>query len=308
MTSSYTTEHVGFLTKDGLELPGLLFAPQVQTKKIAIFLHGNGSSSIFYKPTKMNILAKLFSDSGWAFLPFNNRGAHYIKKFRRYPEKKEEVMLGTWMEKITESEWDIQAAVEFAQSRGYEDIILIGESSGANKICVYHAHQPQNPVKGYALVGGGDDTGIWYQMLGEEYVSALESGRHMIARGRGEELTETRVTHHTLSYQSLIDTIDPDGEYNVFPYLEASSPIELSTQPLFHAFSQLDKPTLALYGELDTFCVVKPHQAVEILREFSAHPQLLTGKVVPQADHSFEGKEHEEAQAILEWLRESSLM
>jgi len=40
---------VQFLTPDGLTLPGLLFKAK-NSKEVAIFLHGNGSNSIFIKP------------------------------------------------------------------------------------------------------------------------------------------------------------------------------------------------------------------------------------------------------------------
>ncbi len=250
----------------------------------------------------MKIFAETLSQKGWAFLPFNNRGAHYVKKFRLLPEKTEEVMQGTWMEKIADAQFDIQAAVEYVQSLGFEDIVLIGESSGANKICVYNDKHPANPVKGYALVGGGDDTGLWSKMLGENFTSALESSKTMVARGRGGELTDTRVSHQLLSYQSLLDTIDPDGEYNVFPFLEASGQAALSTKPLFHCFAKITKPTLALYGSLDPFCVVPAEQAVAMLRDHFPKKELFTGVVSEGADHSFEGKEREEAEAILDWI------
>ena len=40
-------KHLEFHTLDGLDLPGLLYEPDQKTDKVAILLHGNGSSSIF---------------------------------------------------------------------------------------------------------------------------------------------------------------------------------------------------------------------------------------------------------------------
>jgi len=42
------TNLIQFSTTDHLLLPGLLYEPKQKTKKAAIFLHGNGSASVFY--------------------------------------------------------------------------------------------------------------------------------------------------------------------------------------------------------------------------------------------------------------------
>ncbi|MDP2692008.1 MAG: hypothetical protein Q8O88_00025 [bacterium] len=65
--------------EDGLTLPGLFYeAPN--SKKAAIFLHGNESSSVFYSDDLREKQANALNSKGISYLLFNNRGAHYIKK------------------------------------------------------------------------------------------------------------------------------------------------------------------------------------------------------------------------------------
>ena len=70
---------IEFATEDGLTLPGLLYDVK-DSKKVAIYLHGNGSSSIFYDESEHRDMPEQLKQKGISFLKFNNRGAHIIKK------------------------------------------------------------------------------------------------------------------------------------------------------------------------------------------------------------------------------------
>src|SRR5664279_4691963 len=66
-------------TSDGLSLPGLLYEAK-RTKKVMIYLHGNGSTSVFYQDNQIPEFVQTLEKAGISLLMFNNRGAHYIKK------------------------------------------------------------------------------------------------------------------------------------------------------------------------------------------------------------------------------------
>ena len=78
-------EFVEIKTKDGLTLPGLLCEPK-RARAAMIYLHGNGSSSIFYdfNTGKQKSLASALNKKKMkiSILYFNNRGAHIIKKLK----------------------------------------------------------------------------------------------------------------------------------------------------------------------------------------------------------------------------------
>ena len=140
------THLIHFHTSDNLRLPGILFEPEKNTKKVALYLHGNGTSSIFYSRLTP-ILGKQMTDAGVAYFPFNNRGAHLMKSFRvPNGDKEKRVMYGTAYELIKDCIKDIEGSIAALQERGFTEFYLIGESTGANKIVLYHYYKRKNPI------------------------------------------------------------------------------------------------------------------------------------------------------------------
>jgi len=311
----YHTELIEFPTSDNLSLPGVLFTPQKKTKKVCIFLHGNGSASVFYSQKRTKVLARRLVEQGIAFLAFNNRGAHFIKTINRADPLQstnkdqnpfyDDVTLGTAYELIKDCTYDINGAVKFLQDQGYQEFYLIGHSSGANKICVYDHYQPRNLIHKYVLLSGGDDTGLYFQLINnkDKFFQYLQQAKKKIAQGKGEELIPEHIAQRWLSYQSFYDTANPDGDYNTFPFFEYTQKLNLSTKPLFRYFKKITKPCLVIYGELD-HCVPEGNGrlAIEILSLWVKNKENFTFHVIPEADHGFHEQEAELAQKITGWL------
>lgn len=300
---------VQITTKDGLSLPGLLFSPQSSTKA-AIYLHGNGGSSAFY--VHDFTLAEELNKNNIAFLHFNNRGAELIKRLTVEKNGEEESRyFGAANEKIKECIEDIDGAVSFLEQKGYEEIYLIGNSTGANKICVYNYYKPQNKIAKYILISPGDDTGIHYDYLGKEKFSKLlQEAKEKIDEGAGEEIICELLPGEIISWQSFFDVCDPDGDYNVFPFYEVINNTKLSQKPLFRHFQSVKKPSLVVYGELDEHAQGEAKRIIEILKkhqpEFIPH-QIDAGfvyKIIQGADHRFREKKKELAKVITDWLKD----
>src|SRR3989338_4860065 len=142
-------EFVEIKTRDGLTLPGLFYAAQ-KPKAVAIYLHGNGSASVFYNESKNHPLAAALARQRTSILYFNNRGAHVIKRLSvGTGQKRPRRNYGMAYEKIKESIPDIDGAISFLKKRGYRKFYLIGTSTGANKICVYNYYKPKNVFNKY---------------------------------------------------------------------------------------------------------------------------------------------------------------
>lgn len=293
-----------FLTPDRLRLPGLLFEPERKTDKVAIFLHGNGSSSIFYDTDEANMLGKNLTGKGISYFPFNNRGAHYIKRFRIKNGKEEKkVLYGTAFELIKECVMDIDSSVNYLKKRGYKTFYIIGISTGANKIVVYNYYKKNNPFSKYVLLSGGDDTGLYYEEWGrEKFYRLLNKSKRMVQNGQGENLVPYEEINYFMSYQSLYDTINPDGDYNAFPFNERMNNLKLSERPLFEKYKTISKSTLVLYGENDEYCYGDVPKCVEILKKECAYRDLFTFKIIKGADHGFNGYEDELGRIIASWL------
>lgn len=287
-------------TTDGLTLPGLLYeAPRA--KEAMIFLHGNGSTTVFYDDDQRIELAKALNKKGVSFLMFNNRGAHYIKKLDFVNKgKTESKRLGTAYEKIKDCIKDIDGAIKFLEEKGYSKFYLIGESTGANKICVYHFYKLLNKVSRYILVSGADDTGIFYEQLGKKrFYELLKEAKEKIKKGKGEELIIELVPDILTSYNAYYDTCNPDGDYNTFPYLEVIKKIKLSSKPLFRYVKSINKPTLAIYGEKDEYALEGGGTSSKILKQ---QCPSFTHKVIKNGNHAFSEHQKEYAKIVTEWL------
>jgi pimeloyl-ACP methyl ester carboxylesterase len=290
---------IQFETPDNLTLPGLLY-PVEGSKKVAIFLHGNGSSSVFYDTD--TTLIDALNEKGISYLSFNNRGAHLIKKLNvKNPDGTvERKRYGMAYEKIKECVEDIDGAIAFLEKQGYEEFYLVGESTGANKICNYSFYKPENKISKYILLSGGDDTGVYYDVLGvEKFNRLLQESKDKIAKGEGEQLVCELQPDEIFSYIGFCDIANPDGDYNTFPFNEALNNIKLSTKPLFRHFKSINKPSLVVYGAQDEYCYGKVPEIVEILKKIQP---TLTYTVIEGADHGFEGKEKELGKVVAEWL------
>lgn len=294
---------VRFEATDGVELSGLLYEPKRKSKRVAIFLHGTGGASVF-ESKRTNLLAQQFVDAGVAWFAFNNRGANLIKRLRRRKgAKSRSIEGGSAHELIRDCGHDIDGAIRELRARGYRDFTLVGHSTGANKIAVYDARKPRNPVKRYVLLAGGDDTGLLYQQLGpRRFASALAKAKEKIRARRGEELVPRSVSPMPMSWRSFHDMANPDGDYNVFPFGEVMKNVRLSRRPRFRHVRGIRKPALMLYGDSDEYCYGDVSRCVAILADALGPSPNIELAILADADHGFSGKEEELAGMILGWM------
>jgi pimeloyl-ACP methyl ester carboxylesterase len=202
-------------------------------------------------------------------------------------------------EKIKECVFDIDGAVAFLKEKGYEEFYLIGESTGANKICVYDHYKKDNPIAKYLLVSGGDDTGIYYDMLGKErFFRLLAEAKEKITQHKGDELITELLPDDFFSYTAFYDTANPDGDYNTFPFLETIKGVNLSQKKLFRYFKAITKPTLVVYGEKDEWAWDLP-KMIAIMKEYQPD---FTYTIIKDADHGFSGRQKELSKVLSEWL------
>lgn len=285
-----------FEATDGAPLAGLLFEPRRATTRAAIFLHGTGGASVF-ESKRTNPLAAVFTREGIAYFPFNNRGAHLVRRVGRD-------LGGSAHERIRDCVFDIDGAVRELRRRGYRDLTLIGHSTGANKIAVYDRYKARTNVRRYVLLAGGDDTGLMYQQLGPaRFRRSLEKARAMIKAKRGDELVPRSISTLPLSWRAFYDVANPDGDYNVFPFLEVLRNVRLSRRPRFRHLRGIRKSALFLYGEHDEYCYGDVSGCVRILADVLGPRPNVELAIVKDADHGFSGKEEELGRLIAEWMR-----
>jgi predicted alpha/beta-hydrolase family hydrolase len=284
---------VKFDATDGVALSGLLYEPKRPTTRAAIFIHGASGS---FESKRTNKLAEIFTRAGIAYFPFNNRGSYVVRRAG-------EGMGGSAHERIRDSIFDLDGALAELRRRGYRDVTLIGHSTGANKIAVYDSYKERVPAKRYVLLAGGDDTGLLYAQLGpRRFTAALTKAREMIKARRGSELVPSALSPLPMSWTAFLDMANPDGDYNVFPYLDAMRNLRLSRKPRFRHVRGIRKPTLILYGENDEYCYGDVPRCVSIIDEALGPKPNMELAIMKDADHGFGGKEEELGMVLVEWM------
>jgi pimeloyl-ACP methyl ester carboxylesterase len=302
-------ELVSFETTDGIGLPGLLFRPDKDTKKAVVWLHGMGDNAVFYKPDAINALARALTGKGIALLAFHNRGAHGKKSLKyadeALPEEDRRYPGGTYYELIADCVHDIDGAAGFLKDQKFSELYLAGLSTGANKICAYHARAARNPFGKYVLAAPGDDTGLRFAELGaKKFWRALKYAARYVDEDPFRIMPKY-TGMYPFSVRSAKDVLDPDGDYNTFPYYEAVHG-RVGSKPLFKEYGSIDRPALVIVGEDDEYLqhVGGADKAVKVLMKHTSNAMLkkIDFTVVPGADHSFSGHQTQFARLIADWL------
>ena len=305
-----SVELVNFLSSDLLRLPGVLYKPQRPTKKVAIWLHGMGDNGIFYNAATINELGDSLANQDISLFAFNNRGAHLSKSLRilndDLPIDEQHIQAGTYYELIKDCVLDIDGALELLKDKGFSEFYLIGISTGANKICSYHALAKNNPFSKYVLASPGDDTGLHFNELGEKkYYQAINDAKSYIEKGKPLHTMPIKSGMNPFSAQSAMDNLNPEGDYNTFPYYEATKE-RLGKKPLFKELSTFDKPFLTILGEQDEWLefIGGSKTALSLLKQYTPQEiyKISDYKIIPNADHSFQDQEHEFAETVAKWL------
>jgi pimeloyl-ACP methyl ester carboxylesterase len=130
---------------------------------------------------------------------------------------------------------------------------------------------------------------------------ALSEAKRLTAEGRGGELAPFDWMEDYFSYQSVADILDPNGNYNTFPYYESQHG-RLGTKPLWGELGSIAKPTLVVYGAADQYCYPDVPTCLEILKRNAPKGVKFTYKTIPGADHSCYQHEPELAAVIAEWV------
>ena len=286
---------VRFEATDGVELTGLLYEPRRRTEHAAIYLHGTGGSSIF-DSARTNTLAVEMTARGIAWFPFNNRGAHLVRRLKGAKSE----FGGMAYERVRDGVPDIDGAVRALRARGFREIYLAGHSTGANKVALYDYYKKRNTVRRYILLAGGDDVGLMYEQLGaRRFRSVLRRARALRA---SSEFAPRSVSEMPMSWRSLYDMINPDGDYNVFPFLEAMGRMKLSRKPLFRHLKATSRPALSIYGDRDEYCFGDVSGCVAAMADAVGANDNHEFVVMAGADHGFGGKEAELARLMADWL------
>ncbi len=271
------------VTKDSLQLSGLLLKPRkTKTNKTGvIWVHGAGQN--FYYPSYVQI-ARQMAARGYAFLTINTR-MHDIGCFLSY---KDEVALrgGTYWGIPSKVSLDIEAWIEEMVKNGYDKVVLVGHSAGGPAVRAYQASTNDKRVGGIVMAS----VAIGTTPLAQD-TAILPVARKMVNEGHGQDLL-------------------PMLRLSAATYLDYSNAQEdnwdfYGTRPTtaHPGIALINCPFLAWFGTSDDVGGLKDlYRLKQLIKAQRTGPSMLTTALVEGANHLYDGSEEKIAEILSDWI------
>lgn len=259
----------------GLKRPldGFWVTGRRRNPALLLFVHGMGGN--FYRSVSKKVMMDLAPAAGFDVLSFNNRGHE--------KDVADEV--------FTDCVHDIDAALRFGQAKGYRRFVLLGHSTGCQKIAYYQARRRDPRVKALVLAAIGDDYAIARRDLGRRYAAQVARARALVKAGRGQVVMKAKGCLG-FTARRFLSVADPrQAEAEIFN-LDGS----------LRTFRRLTAPTLAVLPAAEEFACIPVAEMSARLRA-AARARPFDTVLIPDADHGFKGRELETTGVILDWLR-----
>lgn len=268
-------ELVRIMSIDEIEQPGILYTPIKETDKIVIHVHGlNGN---FYENRFLDILAKTYTDKGYAFLTFNNRGRDFITELLKGNDF---TIIGGSLERFKDCILDIEGVINWVKEKGYKEIILEGHSYGCNKVLYYYNYKKDDSIKKIVLLAPCDIPSEGKKFLSEEeYKIAKEESTRLVNEGKGSQLIDFSVmANGKIAAGTYYNDFLPGGENDFIRYVDG---IDGKSGIL----NSIDIPVLVIFGNVDECVLTQP---IDIVKSYlNNNIDNCKIQVIEGADHSY---------------------
>lgn len=278
------------ITERGTVLTGVLFSSEksqdADTVMIAITgIHGNFQSNPFYYN-----FGDTLNENGFDFIYAQTNDAYGAIKTVNMKTKSQEI-IGSWNERFSYTDEDIEAYINFAIQAGYKKIILAGHSLGANKVIYYLSRYHDERVYKFFLLSPANLTHMMTGVTEEEKFMISQ----MVWHGDGNEMLPFLFmgwvrciadTAYDWLYSGILDNVfvESDGDFSQCENITHSGALLIGTYDNF------------TYGDPAGF-----------LRNINNHiPTAKENKLIfiEGTGHTYQQKEQETAERIAAQIRE----
>ncbi|WP_287770711.1 alpha/beta fold hydrolase [Megasphaera sp.] len=277
-------------TKRGVVLNGVLFRSQKERKADTVMIaitgiHGNFYSNPFY----YNIGHTLNGgDIDFIYAQTNNAFSK-IQTVNVRTGKEETI--GSWNERFSYTDDDLDAYITFAQQEGYRHIILGGHSLGANKVIYYLSRNHDERVEHFFLLSPANLT---YMMSGVTH-REKEWIKEQVEHGDGDKM----LPFPFMGWVTCIADTAWDWQFSGL-----LNNVHTAKDGDFSQASALSHTGALLVGTYDNFTDGDPS---DFLRNLNNH--IPTAKdnsliFIEKTGHTYQMKHQEVADKILAQLQE----
>lgn len=288
-------ERIFIETDDNIELQGLLAIPKEKTDKIVVSVHGMQSNCL---KVREKILEEEITNSGLAYLSFNNRG-HELMSYTRKLNGEKELNGGAFYEEALDSYYDIKGAIEKAILLGYKEIYIQGHSLGCTKtVYTYNKMKKENYknleyIKGIILLSLVDLVGCQKYDIGmEAYNKALEFANNKEKEGKLRDVMPEDVFDHPISVKTYLRYYKYNEEINFARFDDENYN--------FEELNNIDVPLFLRWGETD-LVVQGLDDLIELLKNKINNFNLDIG-YISETDHGYTNKEKELASEEIKFI------
>lgn len=280
------------ITKDSIELVGLLYEPEVTTNKILVHVHGMAGN--FYENKFLDAIAETLTQNDIAFFAFNNRGCELIKDLIKIVDSKRTIVrIGNAYEKFEDSLIDTAAAIDFVESKGFSNIHLSGHSLGSPKVAYYSAKGRDERLSSVIFLSPSDMVGLI--KMDKNYERDMTAARRKVAEGNGDEILPGVLWNESpLSANTYISLGGEDSGVAIFNFHNASD-----TLPLL---SKITIPTCVVMGRKDDALVVSIDETMTRIKKALSDSRKVETIILGDADHGYNGFEQELADTLVSWI------
>jgi len=269
-------------TEDKLILPGAHYSSNKKDLCI-VFVHGMSGNIL--ENVFANVLGQALSKNSIGFLYGHNRGYNHINDITVAGESTPR-RIGATYEKFEESIYDIDAWIKQAANLGYSKIVLAGHSLGGPKVIHYMSKKSPSSVTGVILASPADMVAL-FEKDEPGHAEILEEANKNISQGKPLEIIPHKIWDwYYLSSQTMVDLFTRRGPTDVLPEI-----------------SSITQPILALYGEIDDSFIKSVQEDLDDLKKMATNCKSFTIKIIPGANHTYDGKEAEFSNVILDWTK-----
>lgn len=280
-------------TSDGFQFSGL-FSEAKGSRKIIIHIHGMAGTPLineYYQEMHDSYLI-----NGYSFLVGENRGSGTATEF----DYKEGVkVVGNAYEKFEECVYDVQAWVDFASKKGYEEIWIQSHSLGPSKVAYYmHSTKPRN-IEGLIWLSPSDMIGLVNNPEGiKDHKKLLPEAKKLVKQKKGNVILSNNLWGSVLiSAKTYLNIFDKGAKTAIFNYGKP----ELG----WGVVNSINVPVLAITGTKDDGIVpvMEAKKAMKMLeKELINSPRKKT-IIYENAEHSFDGFEKRIVKDVLNFIK-----
>jgi pimeloyl-ACP methyl ester carboxylesterase len=283
----FTEELVHVRSEDGIPNGGAIYTPPKNVAKpiAIIWIHGWGTN--FYSPTYV-MIGRALAERGYTCIAGNTR-MHDLGNVEWIRDKR--IRGGGYWGVASDQVRDIAAWIDFAEARGFKQVVLVGHSAGWAAVTQYQAEKQDRRVVGVVVASGSV-----HPSTPPTDPDQIAQATRLMAEGQGDALVRDpkRSFPSYISAATMLDMVNSPPEFKDF--------FGTQTETKNPGVTRIRCRLLAFFGtrgDVGTEADLKLLKS-SIQRQ-SSGPSRVETVMIQNADHMYTGEEAQVAQTIAKW-------